>query len=591
MNTTNTRATLTIYWQHARKYPKYLFGAMITSPLNILLGQFLPPILLANIIQRLATGDYTKGDMLGSFGSQLAIYLTLSLVSVLGWRAVDWFNWRLEMLVSRDIAQRIYSHLLSMSANFHANNFGGSLVSNSSKFIGSYVRIADTITYGVFPMVAAIIFSSVVLTPRAPLLVIVLNGISIVFVGAAILMSRTTRDASSKHAQSESLQTGVLADSVTNVMAIKSYAAQDFEQRRFAEYTNSTGRAFFAWYKTMMIQLSTFSSLTRVMEGAAVLAAIFAVVQRDATFATVYLALTFSSNIADKLFNFSQSSLKNFNRSFGDASVMTEILNTPAEITDPRLPEKAVMETGAIAFNDVTFTHDGSKSPIFSSFNLTIKPGERVGLVGHSGSGKTTLTRLLLRFSDIDSGSIAIDGQDIRNVTQDDLHKHITYVPQEPMLFHRSLAENIGYGKRGASLDEIQKFSKLAHAHEFIKDIPKGYDTLVGERGVKLSGGQRQRVAIARAMIKDAPIVVLDEATSALDSESEVVIQKALWKLMEGRTAIVIAHRLSTIQKMDRIVVMDNGKIIEEGSHAELLKKKGKYAELWAHQSGGFIEA
>jgi ATP-binding cassette subfamily B protein len=183
-----------------------------------------------------------------------------------------------------------------------------------------------------------------------------------------------------------------------------------------------------------------------------------------------------------------------------------------------------------------------------------------------------------------------IDGQDIRDITQDDLHRKITYVPQEPMLFHRSLSENIGYGNIDATDEDIKKVSKLAYADEFIKDLPKGYSTLVGERGIKLSGGQRQRIAIARAMIKDSPLVVLDEATSALDSESEVLIQKALWKLMEGKTAIVIAHRLSTIQKMDRIIVMGNGKIIEEGSHTELIAKKGQYAELWAHQSGGFLE-
>ncbi len=210
--------------------------------------------------------------------------------------------------------------------------------------------------------------------------------------------------------------------------------------------------------------------------------------------------------------------------------------------------------------------------------------------MGHSGSGKTTFTRLLLRFSDIDSGTISIDGQNIAYLTQDDLRRHIAYVPQEPILFHRTLAENIAYGQVDASQQEIEAVAQLAHAHDFIANLPDGYDTLVGERGVKLSGGQRQRVAIARAMLKNAPILVLDEATSSLDSESEALIQSALWRLMEGRTAIVVAHRLSTIQKMDRIVVLDEGKIIEQGTHQELLHTKGAYAKLWAHQSGGFIE-
>jgi ATP-binding cassette subfamily B protein len=220
-----------------------------------------------------------------------------------------------------------------------------------------------------------------------------------------------------------------------------------------------------------------------------------------------------------------------------------------------------------------------------------VRPGEKIGLVGHSGSGKTTFTRLLLRFSDIDSGEILIDGQNIARITQDDLRKSIAYVPQEPIMFHRSLRENILYGRQDASEEDVLKAAQDAHADEFIAELPNGYDTLVGERGIKLSGGQRQRIAIARAMIKNAPIILLDEATSALDSESEILIQDALWKLMKGRTAIVIAHRLSTVQKMDRIVVMDSGNIVEEGTHKELVHQEaGIYAKLWAHQSGGFIE-
>jgi ATP-binding cassette subfamily B protein len=258
---------------------------------------------------------------------------------------------------------------------------------------------------------------------------------------------------------------------------------------------------------------------------------------------------------------------------------------------DPENPVPARMSQGSITFKDVVFQHDGSDDALFRGLNIRIKPGEKVGLVGHSGSGKTTFTRLLLRFSDIQSGTIAIDGQDITAVTQDDLRRHIAYVPQEPLLFHRSIAENIAYGAPGSSQEAIEAVAKMANAHDFIITLPLGYDTLVGERGVKLSGGQRQRVAIARAMLKNAPILALDEATSALDSESEVLIQQALWKLMEGRTAIVIAHRLSTIQKMDRIIVLDNGAITEQGSHRELIaRKNGTYARLWAHQSGGFID-
>lgn len=269
---------------------------------------------------------------------------------------------------------------------------------------------------------------------------------------------------------------------------------------------------------------------------------------------------------------------------------MVEILQIAPEVKDPPEPEIPRIDKGLVSFQDVAFTHHGADDAIFEKFSIDIRPGEKIGLVGHSGSGKTTLTRLLLRFSDIDNGKILIDGQNIAHLSQDDLRRFVAYVPQEPLLFHRTIRENISYGNPKASLEEIMTFAKKAHAHEFIKSLPKQYETLVGERGVKLSGGQRQRVAIARAMLKKAPVLLLDEATSALDSESEQLIQDALWKLMEGRTAIVIAHRLSTIQKMDRIVVLKHGKIVEQGSHRELINKGGVYASLWSHQSGGFID-
>jgi ATP-binding cassette, subfamily B, bacterial len=247
---------------------------------------------------------------------------------------------------------------------------------------------------------------------------------------------------------------------------------------------------------------------------------------------------------------------------------------------------------GDIALQNVSFAyHDASNNDkIFNNLELFIPAGQKVGLVGPSGGGKSTLTRLLLRFDDIDNGSVAIDGQDIRQVTQASLRRSISYVPQEPLLFHRSILDNIAYGKPNATLEEVRRAASLAYADDFISSLPQGYDTIVGERGVKLSGGQRQRVAIARAILKDAPILVLDEATSALDSESEVYIQKALEELMKGRTTIVIAHRLSTIQKMDRILVLENGRIAEDGKHDKLLTQKGLYAKLWTHQSGGFIE-
>ena len=275
-------------------------------------------------------------------------------------------------------------------------------------------------------------------------------------------------------------------------------------------------------------------------------------------------------------------------RLYGEIEEGLEEVVIPHEIVDKENANEIKITESRIEWKGVNFNFD--KNQVFKDFKLTIKPGERVGLVGPSGAGKTTFVSLLLRQHDIDSGEILIDGQNIAEVTQDSLRENIAVVPQEPMLFHRSIRENIAYGKLDASENEIMAVARQAQAHDFIRDLPEAYDTLVGERGVKLSGGQKQRVAIARAMLKDAPILVLDEATSALDSESEVAIQKALHKLMAGKTVVAIAHRLSTLREMDRIIVMENGKIVEDGSHEALVNYGGVYARLWEHQAGGFLQ-
>ncbi len=274
-----------------------------------------------------------------------------------------------------------------------------------------------------------------------------------------------------------------------------------------------------------------------------------------------------------------------------DSAEMSEVITRPPLVTDSMSPEPLKIKKGAITFNDVTFRYEDSNQDeqLFKELSLKIPHGQKVGLVGPSGGGKTTLTKLLLRFMDIQSGTILIDQQNIAAITQDDLRSSVAYVPQEPLLFHRSIKENIAYGDLTATQEEIIQAATLAHAHEFIEKLPQGYDTLVGERGVKLSGGEKQRVAIARAMLKKAPVLVLDEATSALDSKSEKAIVSALDNLMKGRTTIVIAHRLSTIRKLDRILVLKDGKISEDGSHEDLLAQKGMYSELWNHQSGEFL--
>jgi ATP-binding cassette subfamily B protein len=338
------------------------------------------------------------------------------------------------------------------------------------------------------------------------------------------------------------------------------------------------------------LKVSTvYSSISGAVRIGALVFAVLAAKNDMISIASIYLIVTYTASVAQNLWNMN-GIMRSYNRVMGDALEMTTILDHPMSIINTSTDTMKITH-GAIDMNSMTFTHDeGDGATLFRDFNLTIKPGEKVGLVGPSGSGKTSLTKLLLRLSDIDSGSITIDGQAINNVTQESLRTSIAYVPQEPLLFHRTIRENIAYGRPSATQKEIETAAKKAGAYTFITELTDGFDTLVGERGIKLSGGQRQRIAIARAILKDAPILVLDEATSALDSESEKLIQDSLDDLMKNRTSIVIAHRLSTIAKLDRIIVLDKGSIIEDGSHDELLKKKGVYARLWSHQSGGFIE-
>ena len=587
-----TSKTLKFYWQNAWHYPKYVIGAMLSVPFTVLVNNFLPPLILANVLSRLSRHDFQPHHIWASFGPDLLVYGVIVLCGgIVAWRIVDFFDWRLEAVVERDIAQHVFKHLLAQSANFHANHFGGSLVSQTNKLMSSYIRSADTTIFQVMPLLWGLVFTGIILSRRAPLFVVLFLSFAIFYIASAFFVTRRVRSLSAEQAASESRQTGYLADVVTNVLAIKSFAGNEFERRRFAEATDETRKHLLKMMRAMRRQQNYFSTVASSISALSLTMAVISVMVFNANISTVFLILNYTAYIVGQLFQFSNTSLRTYNRALGDARDMIEILQIEPEIMDPVHPEKVHIKEGAIVFKDVRFAHDGSgDDPIFDDLNLSIASGEKIGLVGHSGAGKTTFTRVLLRFSDIASGKILIDGQNIAHITQDDLHRQIAYVPQEPMLFHRTIQENIAYGKPGVTNKDIALAAQRANAAEFIEKLPNGYETIVGERGVKLSGGQRQRVAIARALLKNAPILVLDEATSALDSESELLIQDALWKLMEGRTAIVIAHRLSTIQKMDRIVVLNEGEIVEEGSHKDLLNRKGIYAKLWAHQSGGFIE-
>ena len=583
------KIALRYYVQCVRKYPRYTWGVVLVMPLTSLFSRYIPPLVLAHVINQLTAGKYHAG-LWQTFGDEVLLYFLVLLVSIGLWRGIDFCMWRLEQNVRQDISEQVFRHLLSQSLDFHANNFGGSLVSQTNKLLNGYVRIQDSTIYQVYPMLWGFIWAIVILWPKAPLYSIFLAVLIVVFLSISMLLARSIFQHLARAAAAESRETGQLADAITNIGVIKSFAQRDYETSRFHETTSQTRKYIKHFARAHQRQTNMMGVMNRVIIGGSLVVALISVIEHHAEVGTAFLIFSYTATIAEQLFEFGNATLRSYNRALSDAREMAMKLSQEPSVKDPRVPERLAIHDGAIAFENVTFIHSGADDAIFEKFNIDIRPGEKIGLVGHSGSGKTTFTRLLQRFSDIQDGAIRIDGQDISQITQEDLHRVIAYVPQEPLLFHRSVRENIAYGKLDADEKAVKAAAKFAHAHEFILTLPGSYDTLVGERGVKLSGGQRQRIAIARAMLKDAPILVLDEATSALDSESEVLIQDALWKLMEGRTAIVIAHRLSTVQKMDRIVVLDGGKIVEEGTHKQLLAKKGIYAKLWAHQSGGFLD-
>lgn len=587
---TTSQKIIRLYWSHVKKYPGYVIGLLIALPLTVLTQQFLPPLIAAKVLDRLSTGDFEKNQLWDSFGTELTQYAILAFIGgVVAWRVIIYLIWKLEAYVLRDLMQTQFDHLLRLGAKFHANSFSGSLVSQTNKLAGSYIRMADTILLDIYTGFISVIVVIVIMWPKSPMFVILLFSFSIVFMYIATKVMRPVRDLVAKESRAQNRTTGVLADSLSNIMAVKSFSASKFERKRFSDATENVRLRTTDVMWASLKRDTLFGTITSTINGLSLVVAAASVVMFDAEIGTVFLMLAYTANITTRLWDFSQKTLKNYNHAIGHAKDGMAMLDLKLEVKDQENPEMSVIHDGQIDFKKVDFSYN-EKDKLFNELSLSIKAGEKVGLVGHSGSGKTTLTQLLLRFTDIDNGSIEIDGQNIALISQDDLRTNIAYVPQEPLLFHRTIAENISYGDKNANEKDIVRAAKRANAHEFIRTLDEGYSTLVGERGVKLSGGQRQRIAIARALIKDSPILVLDEATSALDSESEQLIQEALKTLMKGRTTIVIAHRLSTIQSMDKIVVMEQGRILEAGSHKELIKNKGKYASLWAHQTGGFLK-
>ncbi|GAC1388253.1 MAG: ABC transporter ATP-binding protein [Candidatus Saccharimonadales bacterium] len=587
-----SRQSLSLFWRYTNRYKLLFWAGTLGALLAVIAQNIIPPLIIAKTLARLqhAYGTHTRLEF-GMFKAYFFMFSASMIIGALIWRIQSFCTWRLEILVRRDMANETFNHLLRQSQRFHADRFGGALVSQVNKFTAAHERLVDDFIWNIVPGTTTLVFSVGVLLFVSYKYAIVLLSISMLYMFIMVRRMRHQMPYNVAEATAESKQTAALSDAITNMSTIRSFAGEEFERQRFngvvGELYTTSGHLSIEVLKTEALSHFQTNSFSIV----AFLFGLIAVTQFQANVSLLYLVLTYTQGLTGQLWQFGRL-IRNLNRAFGDASEMTAILHIEPEVQDASKIEPSTIHRGSIHFDNVRFHYSDNRDSrlLFDGLTLKIKPGEKVGLVGHSGGGKTTLARLLLRFMDIQGGTISIDGQNIAGIRQADLRSNIAYVPQEPMLFHRSLLENIRYGSPEASDQAVVAVAKMAHAHEFISELKDGYQTMVGERGVKLSGGQRQRVAIARAMLKNAPILVLDEATSALDSESEALIQEALWRLMEGRTAIVVAHRLSTVQRMDRIIVLEQGHIVEEGGHKDLIYQNGAYANLWHRQSGGFIE-
>ncbi|MFC8272753.1 ABC transporter ATP-binding protein [Streptomyces sp. NPDC057271] len=548
---------------------------------------YIAPLVVAKLVGRIA-GD---GDAATGIGPMLPYVLGFAGVLLLAealWRiGLHCLN-RLDARGIENLYVIGMDELYAKDAAFFHDNFAGSLTKRVLSFASRFEEFVDTLTFSVMGSFVPLVFASVVLWQYDPLLVVGLLTLITVTAVCVTPLIRRRQALVARREQAIARVSGHVADSLMNMDTVRSFAAEEREaaehRSRVAESRRLTLRSWDYGNLRIDTLVAPMSVLTNVL--GLLLALGLGAGQHGVE--AVIVAFTYYANATRIMFEFNQI-YRRLESSMTEAAQFTELLLQAPTVRDPASPERLTPRGADVCFEKVTFAHAGAE-PLFEGLDLAVPGGAKIGFVGRSGGGKTTLTRLLLRMSDIDGGRITIGGQDISRLRQAELRSQIAYVPQDPAMFHRTLRENIAFARPGATEAEIRRAAEAAHVTEFADALPDGFDTMVGERGVKLSGGQRQRVALARAILRDAPILLLDEATSALDSESEILVQDALWKLMAGRTALVVAHRLSTVAGMDRLVVLDRGRIVEQGTHQELLTFGGAYAKLWQHQSGGFLD-
>lgn len=583
----NTKKTFRFFLKHVGRYKGLTvltFCAQTVAILAAMGGVFL----FRDFFNILSSGG-TKEELIQPLVGVLLVILGIRMIEWLGDRTFFYSIIHLDAKIMANIMDECFEYLHQHSYNFFNNNFTGALVKRVNRMSRSFEDISDKIAFNFYPMGLKLIITISVLTYLHLTLGLIMLVWTVLFLTINYFISIYKLKFDLESAKADTKVTAKLADSITNSVNVKLFAALPFEVKQFKAVT---GDWFFKKKRAWMIDahVSTAQFLFMiVLEVSVLYVAIQLWGKGMITLGDFFLIQTYILEMFRELWMFGRN-IRQVYENLADAEEMTEILSTPHEVKDRLKAKNIHITSGRVEFKKVRFAYSEAEEAVIKDLSFIVKPGEKIALIGPSGGGKSTIVKLILRLFDLQKGQILIDNQDIAKVKQSSLRQQITLVPQEPILFHRTLLENIRYGRRDASEKEVLLAAKMAHCDEFIQKFPQGYHTYVGERGVKLSGGQRQRVAIARAILSNAPILILDEATSSLDSESEVLIQQALENLIRQKTTFLIAHRLSTIMNADRIFVLKEGKIVEEGHHADLVNKSGSlYGRLWGLQSGGYL--
>ncbi len=579
------KTPLRFFFAVSRPYVKYAIIASL-----FVIGASLLNVFNSYIFKQIV--DYLTAEGAPNTGAVwmwAIIYIVAFTVQAGLWRLSGFAGMRWTVGMRATATHALAAHVTKHSTDFFHSRFAGAIggkVGNASQAIKT---LAERYLWSQLDLAISLVAGTALTFYANAIAGYLFVGWLVVVVPVTFYLARKRIPLSSAAQYEDTRVRARIIDTLTNIGAVHDFARRTFELDALKHYSLRRYRAGIRNWTVGEINRIISNIFQGVFVAAIVCVAMYAWSMGLATAGDVVLVLTLIVSLAFRIEELGKD-LNDFAEHYGEVKEGLDELLDPYKVVDVPHGKRLRVSNGKIEFTNVSFLYNEGSRSVISDFSLSIQPGQKVGLVGKSGAGKSTLIKLLLRSYDLTGGTITIDDQNIAEVGQESLREAIAVVPQEPLLFHRTIKENILYGKLTAVEGEMQQAARAAQAHAFIDRLPQKYDTLVGERGVKLSGGERQRIAIARAIIKDAPILVLDEATSSLDSESEKAIQQALHSLMEGKTVIAVAHRLSTLREMDRIVVLDGGKIIEDGSHDELIKKKGLYSELWSHQSGGYLQ-